>query len=378
MKWLFETPYLSFHKMLIMKYIFVYIAAIVLLAAAKNPKEGYTITGTVPGMPDSTWLYLEAMNPHRCVDSCMVVNGKFMMKGRITENAVQAVLTTKDYKNYVSFWLENTPINMTLQAGDFKKGTITGTKTGEDEKRLLSLREAIHKQSDSLRKILKVTPDTIAQKEIRLQIKRLGEQDRQTMHNWIIANPNSVYAAHLLDFKSMSWGKETTSALYNKLSRDMKASQYGQKIKNFIELHQDILVGGKLADFEQANTEGKMIKLSQIKGKYILLDFWASNCGPCIVDNRELVKTYARFKDKGFAVLGVSLDDNKEVWLKKIAQEGYTWENVCDLKGVQNKAVIIYGIEAIPNNFLIDEHGVIIARNLRGKGLSDKLEQLLP
>ncbi|HEX6428379.1 MAG TPA: hypothetical protein VF008_11860 [Niastella sp.] len=79
-----------------------------------------------------------------------------------------------------------------------------------------------------------------------------------------------------------------------------------------------------------------------------------------------------------FAVLGVSLDDNKDVWLQKIAQEGYTWENVCDLKGWQNKAAIIYGIEGIPNNFLIDEHGVIVARNLRGKVLSDKLEQLLP
>jgi peroxiredoxin len=373
-----KHPILASIKTFIMKYIFVYIAAIVLLAAAAKPKEGYTITGTVSGLPDGTWLYLQTARPSKNIDSCRVINGQFMMKGRITENATLAILKTKDLKNYVYFWVENTSISMTLKAEEFKKGVITGTTTAEDEKRLQLLRDQIHKQSDSLRKILKATSDTNAQKEIRLQMKRFEEQDQQTMKNWIKANPNSVYAAYLLDWKSNSWGKETTSALYNNLSRDIKMHPYGQNIKNFIELHQDLHVGDKLADFEQPNTAGKTVKLSKVKAKYILLDFWASFCGPCLQENRELVKTYARFKDKGFAVLGVSLDENKADWLKTIAREGYTWENVSDLNGSKNKAAVIYGITGIPESFLIDEHGVIVAHNLHGKDLSDKLEQLLP
>lgn len=131
-------------------------------------------------------------------------------------------------------------------------------------------------------------------------------------------------------------------------------------------------------DFEQANASGQLVKLSQVKSKYTLLDFWASWCGPCLEENSVLKDIYGRYKDRGFAVLGVSLDNNKAGWLNAIKSAQLPWENVTDLRGDKNRVALIYGINGIPDNFLLDEKGIILARGLRGKALDDKLKQLMP
>lgn len=145
-----------------------------------------------------------------------------------------------------------------------------------------------------------------------------------------------------------------------------------------MKLSREIKIGGKYVDFEQTNTVGKKIKLSDIKGKYILLEFWGSWCGPCRQDNPELVKTYNTYRAKGLEIFGVANEENKAQWLKAIKDDGLLWENVTDLKGNKNEAIFIYGINAYPTNYLIDEKGIIIAKDLRGKELSDKLAELLP
>lgn len=123
---------------------------------------------------------------------------------------------------------------------------------------------------------------------------------------------------------------------------------------------------------------GKKVKLSDIKGKYILLDFWAAWCGPCREENPKLVELYKQYHGKGFNILGVSADDNRAAWLAAIKQDGLLWENVSDLRGDKNKAALIYGVDAFPTNYLINQDGIIIAKNVRGKALEDKLKQLFP
>jgi thiol-disulfide isomerase/thioredoxin len=145
-----------------------------------------------------------------------------------------------------------------------------------------------------------------------------------------------------------------------------------------------INVGDKAKDIVLINPEGKEIKLSSIKGKVVLIDFWASWCGPCRMENPNLVKSYAKYKDakyksaKGFDIYSVSLDKNKEAWIAAIAKDQLTWANhVSDLKGWQSSAGADYQVNFIPQNFLINEKGIIVAKNLRGEELDKELDKLL-
>ena len=135
--------------------------------------------------------------------------------------------------------------------------------------------------------------------------------------------------------------------------------------------------GEEIADLSQSDTSGTKISLAGFKGKYVLVDFWASWCGPCRQENPNVVRMYNKYKDKGFEIFGVSLDENRDKWLKAIAMDKLTWPHVSDLKGWNSAAAQLYNIQAIPQTVLLDKEGKIIAKNLRGKALEDKLASLL-
>lgn len=143
-----------------------------------------------------------------------------------------------------------------------------------------------------------------------------------------------------------------------------------------IDFARPFTIGGTAPDFEQADPDGKSVKLSDFKGKYLLIDFWASWCGPCRMENPNVVKMYNKYKDLGFEILGVSLDNNKDRWIGAIEQDNLEWVHVSDLKGWKNEVAKMYNITAIPHTILLDKEGKIIARNLRGPSLEEKLKEL--
>lgn len=145
----------------------------------------------------------------------------------------------------------------------------------------------------------------------------------------------------------------------------------------YIELNQEPKIGEQFVDFEMEDTLGKTRKLSENTGKVILLEFWAAWCGPCRMENPNLVKTYNKFHSKGFEIFAVSLDSKKENWIKAIKDDGLIWNHVSDLEGQEKKAALIYSINGIPDNYLISEKGEIIGRNLRGENLNKKLTEIL-
>lgn len=350
---------------------------ILLISSLSSIAQTFTITGNTTGVEDGTWLYLKTSSPQTLLDSTKVKNSKFTLVGRTNEKVSQMLIHTKKFDNYLFFWAEKNT-HLALKNGEFKKAIITGSKTQAEADLRKKLTAPNQQLQDSLTGLITKEKDATVNKLLKEKLIDARNAEKELDMQGIKANPNSLISAYILSVYTSNWGKEKTAELFESLSPEMKNTSYGKTIKDFLMLNKEIKIGGKFADFEQANTAGKKIKLSNIKAKYILLEFWGSWCGPCREENPNLVKTYNAFKTKGFEILGVAADDNKAQWLKAIKDDQLPWENVCDLKGDKNQAALIYGISGYPTNFLIDEKGVIIAKNLRGEALSKKLAELLP
>jgi thiol-disulfide isomerase/thioredoxin len=165
--------------------------------------------------------------------------------------------------------------------------------------------------------------------------------------------------------------------LFLSLDGVLKTTARGKELDSILAVLKRGSNGQKMIDFKQNQPDGSLVSFSSFKGKYVLVDFWASWCGPCRAENPRVLKAYNKYKDKGFTVLGISIDSKKDKWEKAISEDQMPWIQVSDLKGSKNEIAVYYGIHAIPSNYLVDQNGVIIGRNLRGKDLEDKLEVLL-
>jgi peroxiredoxin len=307
--------------------------------------KGFEILGKVSGLPDSTMIYLYQSKIHLAerIDSAFVIDNQFHFKGSIQDDALQVVLQTKDGRNYKYFWLENAVINFTAENGRLNDAIITGSETQEEQEKL----------------------------------DILVGSDKQKTISYIRNNSASMISAYLLSIYAPTWGRDTSASLYTLLSEKMKATYFGKSVSAFIKLNKNVGLGDKYSDFGQADSSGTIIHLSDFKGKVVLLDFWGSWCGPCRANNPKLVMLYNEFKSKGFEVFGVAADYNKKSWIAAIKKDGLNWTNVTDLKGMENKAAMIYGVHKYPTTYLINKQGIIVGIDLEGDELRRKLIESL-
>ena len=319
---------------------------IIFFSCNEKKNTEFSLNGTTSGIQNGTTLYLDYKN--ELIDSTKVENNTFKFNSKLPKSPIQVLLRTKDLSNYRFLWVENNPMTFDATKTDFRNAKITGSESE-------NLSFSLHQKIDTL-----------------------PRNERQKMEmEFVKTNPNSIVSASMLSFYSKTWGKEKTKELYEQLSIENKNTLFGKEITKYIELNKNPKIGEQFVDFESENQNGELKKLSDLKGKVVLLEFWASWCGPCRQENPNLVKTYEKFNPKGFEIFAVSLDQDKENWLKAIKKDSLSWEHVSDLKGQGNEASLIYGVNEMPDNFLISESGEIIGRNLRREKLNQKLKKLL-
>jgi peroxiredoxin len=191
--------------------------------------------------------------------------------------------------------------------------------------------------------------------------------------------PNAVIAVRILnpqeDYPYYESFDKSIDKRYPGTGLTKDYHQFFSKLKESIP--ESTEVGSAAPELKLEDTAGKIVTLSSLRGKYVLVDFWASWCGPCRAENPNVLMAYRRYKDKNFTILGVSLDNNKDPWIKAIHKDGLSWQHISDLKGWQSGAAAKYGVKSIPANFLVDPKGIIVGKNLRGPDLENKLQEVI-
>lgn len=324
-------------------------------------------------------------------DSARVVSNQVVFKGELSEPVeVRISRVSKFMKGYPllsdSFKIYLMPGQTQIKTGslfnDFSTSGSVYEASYQDYLRLQkeNLKESLPLSAEM--KKLDKKKDSVAYAQLSTLYGKILMKYFRAKKQFIIDYARRSPVA-LLTFqnilKSFAYSPEVADSLYNLFSDTYQALPLAKDIKNEIEIIKNSAIGKMARDFSQPDAQGKMISLSSYRGKYVLLDFWASWCVPCRGESPALVAGYKQYKDKNFTILQISLDTEKakDAWLKAIAADHLgAWTHVSDLQGFSNGAARLYSVNAIPQNFLIDPSGKIIAKNLRGQKLAQKLEEL--
>ena len=312
-------------------------------SVAQNKPVQVTIEGNVPGVT-SGYVYLQKFQEKLFfpVDSAKVENGKFQLRSAVQQPELYG-LTIDQKKAPLFLFVQNTSaINVVLDtASYYKNSKITGS-------------------------------------EAQTVFDKYRQSSNVKIDEFIKENPASIVSAYVL-YRNYAYRLTPDQIRQNiaQLDPSLHGTQYVGTLEKLIVTMDKVAIGKPAIDFTANDIEGKPVKLSDHYGKYLLVDFWAAWCGPCRKENPNLVKAYHKYKDKGFDVFGVSLDRTKEAWLKAIAKDELTWTQVSDLKYWHSEPAALYGVRAIPANFLLSPDGKIVGKNLTGEELHKKLEELL-
>ena len=337
--------------------------------------EAFALNGNLAGFKDSIVFLTYGTFDDTKIDSAKVIDGKFTFKGRV-EEPVQGMLFSRDYRLRLDLFVDKGSVDISGATDNLK---VAGSKVVNDydlfNREIMSNRKWVNNIYTEAWNA-KQSGDTARARLLEADGRKWYDYEYEIRKNYIRQHPASPISARELLMYVNNKTLDECKPMYEALDATVKASLQGQELTRRMELLSKIKTGNKALPFAQTSVDGQTITLDTYKGKYVLLEFWASWCGPCRAENPNLRKQMEIFKAKGFNVLGVSLDKARDPWIKAIEKDGLTWTQVSDLKGWNNAIAVAYGVKAVPANFLIDPSGTIIAQDLRGEVLNQKLKEI--
>jgi thiol-disulfide isomerase/thioredoxin len=308
------------------------------------------------------------------IDTVKVTDGNFSWKKDLNEPLRINVLTPR---NYYSLFVQPGHIELTGTTDYVQTYKVSGSAIQQESETFESaMKDLTDQESQLYTKSGKGTHDEQVTVEAKLDdIKKIKNSK---IDQYIHDHPKNFYSIYLILGRA-NYGVDYTEIkpLFDELDESAKQMEQGKKLIQRLEELKRSKIGEQMINFTQIDTAGKPVRFSSFKGKYVLIDFWASWCGPCRAENPNVLKAYNAYKDKGFTVVGISLDDNAVSWKKAIKDDKMPWIELADAKGPKNEVKTYYGIQGIPSNLLVDPSGKIVAKDLRGTALESKLKELM-
>ncbi|WP_025742105.1 TlpA disulfide reductase family protein [Aquimarina pacifica] len=362
-----------------------------LLVACQKDQKGYMITADTLGFEEGTTVYINAISQSNrpiIIDSTTIQEQKFKIALPPPETNDFNYITFKDLRGNVLFLAENNPIEMTIYKDSMRSSIVKG---GTENELFFGYLKTIKNYSDEKFKLNReyqaASKAGESEKAVKISVQReeLVEKEDSYRKEMMNNNPSSLISVlaitDLLNLKKIpaSQAKEKFDAVDDTVKTSRLGKNLNQLISNQVSksTQKKIEIGSAAQDFSAPTPEGKLLSLKESLGEITIIDFWASWCKPCRIENPNVVKLYNKYHDKGLNIIGVSLDKKQDAWTQAIAQDNLEWNHVSNLKFWQEPIARAYGIRSIPATFILDNKGNIIAKNLRGQALEDKISELL-